>query len=73
MTDKIPFVMEHANEAQALLGPKDEVFQAIEAELAVALTPRGEELIIQADTADTLELTKAVIKTLQQLVKKGLA
>ncbi|KAB2863600.1 MAG: phosphate starvation-inducible protein PhoH, partial [Exiguobacterium chiriqhucha] len=38
MTDKIPFVMEHANEAQALLGPKDEVFQAIEAELAVALT-----------------------------------
>ncbi len=71
MTDKIPFVMEHANEAQALLGPKDEVFEAIEAELSVALTPRGEELIIQADSTDTLELTKTVIKTLQQLVKKG--
>ncbi|WP_251125841.1 MULTISPECIES: PhoH family protein [unclassified Exiguobacterium] len=71
MTDKIPFVMEHANEAQALLGPKDEVFQAIETELKVALIPRGEELIIQADTAETLELTKQVIITLQTLVKKG--
>lgn len=71
MTDKIPFVMEHANEAQALLGPKDEVFQAIESELKVALVPRGEELIIQADSADALALTKQVVITLQKLVKKG--
>lgn len=71
MTDKIPFVMEHANEAQALLGPKDEVFQAIETELKVALIPRGEELIIQADSTETLELAKQVVTTLQKLVKKG--
>lgn len=68
---EIQLQFESANDPQALFGPSDTNLNIVESVLHVSIMTRGEKIVVKGN-AETSHLVENVLKTLLQLVKRGI-